>query len=73
MDKLDEVFKMFYYAICDMAKWVFAIRMASDIIKNGNESDIQGILKSVIQGGISYGALYSIVSVLESIQSKFNY
>lgn len=71
MQQLDEIFKMFFYSVCDIAKWVFAVKMASDIIKNGNSSDIEGIIKSLIYGGISYGCLYSIVSVLDAIQSKF--
>lgn len=71
MNNLDDVFKMFYYSICDMAKWIFAIRMASEIIKDSNNSDIQGILRSVINGGVSYGALYAIISILDAVQTKF--
>lgn len=71
MNQLDEVFKMFFYSICDMAKWVFAVKMASDIIKNGNNNDVEGIIKSLIYGGIGYGCLYAVVGVLDSIQGKF--
>jgi hypothetical protein len=71
MNQLDEIFKMFFYSFCDLAKWVFAIKMASDIIKNGNNSDVEGIIKSLMNGGISYGCLYAIVEVLDSIQAKF--
>lgn len=71
MDQLDGIFKMMYYSICDIAKWIFAIKMASDIIKDGNNSDIQGVIKSVIHGGLSYGCLYAIVNVLDAVQSKF--
>lgn len=68
MDKLDLVLQNFFYQFCDIAKWVFAFRMASDAIKRGNESDFMGALKAIGNGGIGYGCLYSIVYILNLIQ-----
>jgi hypothetical protein len=72
MDKINGVLEMFFYQFCSMAKWVFAIRMASDSIKRGNDSDIEGIIKSVINGGVGYGSLYAIVSILNAVQNSFD-
>lgn len=71
MDALDMVFKTFYYQICDIAKWIFAIKMASDIIKNGNNGDMSGVIKTLIGGGIGYASLYAVISVLDSVQAQF--
>lgn len=70
MDGLNGVFEEFFYKFCDVAKWIFAFRMASDVIKKGNESDFMGALKSIGGGGIGYGCLYSIVYVLNLIQGS---
>jgi phage gp36-like protein len=68
VDQLDKLLETFFYQFCNIAKWIFAFRMASDIIKRGNESDFQGALKSVANGCIGYGCLYSIVYFLNMIQ-----
>jgi hypothetical protein len=69
MDKLNSVFETFFYQFCDVSKWIFAFRIASDVIKKGNESDFQGALKAVGNGGLGYGCLYSIVYILNTVQS----
>lgn len=69
MDNLNAVLEGFFYKFCDIAKWVFAFRMASDAIKRGNEGDFMGALKAIGNGGLGYGCLYSIVYVLNLIQS----
>lgn len=71
MQALDGVFKDFFYMVCSSAKWIFAIKMATSIIKQSDGQDIEGIIKTLISGGFSYGALYSVVSVLDSIKGKF--
>lgn len=68
MDQLNGVLENFFYQFCDIAKWVFAFRMASDAIRKGNESDFMGALKAIGNGGIGYGCMYSIVYVLNLIQ-----
>jgi len=72
MDGLNTVFEKFFYQFCDVAKWIFAFRMASDVIKKGNESDFMGALKSIGSGGLGYGCLYSIVYVLNLIQDTIS-
>jgi hypothetical protein len=69
MDKLNSVLEQFFYQFCDIAKWIFAFRMASDIIRRGNDNDFQGALKSIGSGGIGYGCLYSIVYILNTVQT----
>lgn len=71
MGQLDDLFKMFYYGICDIGKWIFAIRMATGIIKSAESFDMQSTIKILIGGGFSYGALYSIISVLDAVQKVF--
>jgi len=71
IDQLDEVFKLMYLSICDIGKWIFAIKMASDIINNGNNGDIQGIIHGILNGAFGYGSLYAIVGILDAVQSKF--
>lgn len=71
MDNLNSVLETFFYQFCGIAKWVFLIRIASDIIKRGNEGDIEGIIKSLLSGVIGYGSLYSIAGVLDSVQKSF--
>lgn len=71
MDQLDTIFKLFYYQICNIAKWIFAIKMASEIIKNNNNGDMAGSIKTLINGGIAYASLYAIISILDTIQANF--
>lgn len=71
LKELDDVFKTLYYTICSIAKWIFAAKMVSQLIKQGEVADIQGSIKVLINGAFSYGTLYAIISVLELIQSKF--
>jgi hypothetical protein len=68
MEHLNEVFETFFYKFCEIAKWVYAFRMASDAIKRGNDSDIQGALKAIGSGCLGYGCLYSIVYFLNMVQ-----
>jgi len=68
MEGLNAVFEGFFYKFCDVAKWIFAFRMASDVIKKSNEGNFMGALKSIGSGGLAYGCLYSIVYVLNLIQ-----
>ncbi|HEX3078223.1 MAG TPA: hypothetical protein VHQ24_15290 [Lachnospiraceae bacterium] len=72
MNEIDAVLKTFYFSLCDIAKWIFAIKMLNEVIKNGNNNDLEGTIKSIINGALSYACIYSIVSILESVQSKFN-
>lgn len=69
MDGLNVLFEKFFYQFCDIAKWIFAFRMASDAIKKGNESDFQGALKAIGSGCMGYGCLYSIVYFLNLVQN----
>jgi hypothetical protein len=62
---------MFYYQICDISKWIFAIRMASEIIKSSNSANIQGIVQSLVNGGFSYASLYAIIDILDAVQANF--
>jgi len=71
MDALDTLLETFFYQFCSIAKWIFAIRIASDIIKRGNDGDIEGLIKSVLTGCIGYGCLYAVVGVLNSVQGSF--
>lgn len=71
MNQLDEIFKMFYYAVCGAAKYIFAIKMATGILKDGNNSDIEGVIKNLMYGGANYACLYAIMGVLDAIQGKF--
>jgi len=69
MDGLNAVFETFFYKFCIIAKWIFAFRMISDVIKRGNDSDFQGALKAVAAGLFGYGCLYSIVYLLDLVQA----
>lgn len=71
MDALNNVFELFFYQFCSIAKWIFAMRIAADIIRKGNESDIEGLIRSVVSGGLGYGCLYAIVNILNSVENAF--
>lgn len=72
MQQLDFIFKSLYFSICGIAKWIFLIRMASETIKGGNNGDIEGIIKAIVNCAFSYASLYVIVDVLDSVQKSFN-
>jgi hypothetical protein len=71
LDKINGLLELYFYGFCRIAKWIFAFRIASDIIKNGSNNDWQGTVRSLLNGSISYAALYSIVTVLDSVQNSF--
>lgn len=69
MDGLNAVMENIFFKFCDVAKWIFAFRMVSDMIKKGNDSDYIGSLKAIGAGCFGYGCLYSIVYILNLVQS----
>lgn len=71
MDALDNIFKMFFYSICDVAKWLFAIKMATNIIKDFEATNFRDMVQDLLMGGFAYGALYSIVGILDAVKSQF--
>ena len=71
MEQLNEVLKVLYNGIYDIAMWIFAIRMVADVLKAGTNSDIEATIKTLINGGVSYGSLYAIVEVLEGVKHAF--
>jgi hypothetical protein len=71
MDALDSVFKMFFYSLCNIAKWIFAIKMATNVIKDFEASNFRNMIQNLMMGGFAYGALYSIVTILDSVKSQF--
>lgn len=71
MDGLNAVFENFYYQFCEVAKWIFAIKMGSDIVKSGTNGEFDDLFRGVFAGGVGYGCLYSIVKILDSVQATF--
>lgn len=71
MEELNTVLKTLYDGICNIAMWIFAIRMVADVLRAGTNADIEETIKSLINGGVSYGSLYAIVRVLESVKRAF--
>ncbi len=69
MDALNVLLEGLFFRFCTVAKWIFAFRVVSDVIKRGNESDLQGLLKAVGAGAVGYGTLYSIVYILNLVES----
>ena len=71
MDALDNVLKIFYYSLCDAAKWIFAIKMATGILKDIENFDLRNAITHLLHGGFAYGSLYSIVSILDAVKNQF--
>lgn len=71
MGALDNVFKIFFYSICDVAKWIIAIKMATNVIKGFESSNLRDIIQDVLTGAFAYGVLYSIIDILDAVKSQF--
>lgn len=71
MEALDGVLKMFYYGLCDAAKWLFAFKMATNLIKDYESSNLRDMIQDLMTGAFAYGALFSIVEILDSVKDKF--
>lgn len=71
MNALDEVFKMFFYSLCDVAKWIFAIKMATNVIKDFESSNFRDMVQNLLIGAFAYGCLYSIINILDAVKDKF--
>jgi hypothetical protein len=68
MDQLDKVFEMFFYSLCNVAKWIFAIKMATNLIKDFEANNVRNLIQNLVTGGFAYGALYSIIKILDSVE-----
>ena len=69
MGDLNNVFNMLYLGFCDLAKAIFAIKMAIDILKHGTDGDLEGSIRSLFSGAVGYGALYSVDYILTAVQN----
>jgi len=70
MGELDSVFKLFFYGICDVARWIFAIKMATNVIKDYESSNFRDMIQNLMLGAFAYASLYSIVDILDSVKDK---
>lgn len=71
MHNLNVMLEGLFYQFCEVAKWIFVFRIASDGIKKANSGDIDGVLHSVLHGTIGYGSLYLSVGILDAVQTAF--
>jgi hypothetical protein len=71
MDALDNVFEMFFYSLCNIAKWLFAIKMATNVIKDFEASNFRDMIQNLMVGGFAYGALFSIIKILDAVKTQF--
>ena len=69
MEDLNNVFQMLYMGFCDLAKAIFAVKIAIDLLKHGTDGDLEGSLRSLLSGAIGYGALYSVDRILTAVQN----
>lgn len=69
MEQLDKVFELFFYSLCDVAKWIFAIKMATNLIKDFEANNTRTMIQNLVTGGFAYGALYSIIKILDSVET----
>lgn len=71
MNEVDVLFESFFYDFCSLAKWIFAIKMVSDVLKKATCSDTEGVIRSLLNGVVGYSSLYFIVKILDRVELAF--
>jgi hypothetical protein len=64
----DEIGKMVFNALINAGYWVIAIITLKEVLSCGSRRDIEGIIKSILGGVVSYAALYFITDMLDKVK-----
>lgn len=72
MEGLDSLFKTFYGYLTDIAYYIIAIKMATNIIKDYEASNWRDMFQDLIGGGFAFGALLSILKILDAVKGNIN-
>lgn len=72
LTQLDSLFSTFYFQFIHIAKWLFIMKCASDIIKKTNDGcGLQDTVRCCFSYAIGYGLLYGLVDIMESVEAIF--
>lgn len=72
MSGLDDLFRTFFGYLTDIGYYIVAIKMASNLIKDYESNNYRDMFQDLIGGGFAYGALLSVLEILDSVKSKVN-
>jgi len=71
MENLYMVGQKLFGIISDFAYWIFAVVILIDIIKKFTARDMEGCVKSLLQGAIGFACIFSITWVLDMVRDIF--
>lgn len=71
MDQLNIVGREMFFKLITAAYWFFAILIFFDIARNAARHNNEGVIKALINGCISFGAIYMITTLLDIIKGCF--
>lgn len=67
---IDNLFKLFFNSLCHVAKYIIAIKMATNIMKDYEAGNFRDMIQDFIGGGFAFGALMSIIEFLDSVSQS---
>ena len=71
ISKIESVIRDFYFVFAGAVKWAFCFKIAKDLLENGMNSDVKGILDCVLKGSAGYAAMCGSVYILDEIKDAF--
>ena len=72
MENLYEVGHKVFKIIADASYWIFAIVILIDIVKKFTARNMEGCVKSLLQGAIGFACIYSITLILDLVRDVFS-
>ena len=71
MEQLNIVGKEIFLKLLNGSYWFFAMLILFDILRNAARHNSEGVIKALINGGISFAAIYFITTMLDVIRGCF--
>ena len=72
MEQLNIVGREIFFKLVDASYWFFGFLILFDILKNVSRRNFEGVVKALINGAMSFAAIYFITTILDVIKGAFN-
>lgn len=70
MEGLETLFRTFFDKLTDIAMYIIAVKMATNLVKNYEAGNYRDMFQDLIGGGFAYGALLSVLKILDSVKAS---
>jgi hypothetical protein len=69
---MDKLFEYFFNTVVHIGKYVIAVKMASNLMKDYEAGNFRDMIQDFIGGGFAFGALTFILEFLDKVSITMN-